>query len=67
MRQEKTSDIIRLIFAGLFEHFGFHQFHVFCRLMGIYDLLVRGKLAYGYRERSGYKSQSSPLPDQTIQ
>jgi len=66
MRQEKTSDIIRLIFAGFFEHFGFHPYHVLCRLMGIYDLLVRGKLAYGYRERSGYKSQSSPLSDQEI-
>ncbi len=56
MRQNKTRDIIRMLLAGFIEHFGFHQFHVLCRLMGIYDLLVRGKLAYGYRERTEYRS-----------
>jgi len=63
MRQEKTRDLIRLLSAGFLEHFGFHQFHVICRLQGIYDLLVRGKLAYGYRERSRYKS---PTDDKII-
>lgn len=56
MRQNKTRDIIRMLSAGFLEHFGFHQFHVLCRLMGIFDLLVRGKLAYGYRERKEYRS-----------
>ena len=59
MRQERTRDLIRLFAAGFIEHFGFHQFHVFCRLMGMYDLLVRGKLAYGYRERTVYRSEES--------
>ena len=56
MRQENTRDIVRLFLAALAEHFGFHQFHVFCRLGGIYDLLIRRRLAYGYRVRSEYKS-----------
>jgi cellulose synthase/poly-beta-1,6-N-acetylglucosamine synthase-like glycosyltransferase len=60
MRQEKTSTLIRLLLAGFFEHFGYHQFHMFSRLAGIYDLLVRGKVAYGYRERTAYKTQAVP-------
>ena len=60
MRQEKTRDLIRMLSAGLIEHFGFHQFHVLCRLMGMYDLLVRGKLAYGYRERTEYRAPPAP-------
>ncbi len=60
MRQERTSDLIRLLSAGFLEHFGFHQFHVLCRLMGIYDLLVRGRLAYGYRERTEYREPPAP-------
>ncbi|MEI8187238.1 MAG: glycosyltransferase [Chlorobiaceae bacterium] len=59
MRQEKNSELLRLLTAGFFEHFGFHQFHVFCRLTGIYDLLVKRKMAYGYRERTVYKSPMS--------
>ena len=54
MRQNKTRDIIRLLYAGVLEHFGYHQFHVVSRLMGIYDLLIRKRLVYGYRVRSGY-------------
>ena len=58
MRQEKTGTLIRLLLAGFFEHFGYHQFHMFSRLAGIFDLLVRGKLAYGYRERTAYTTQT---------
>lgn len=54
MRQNKTRDIIRLLYAGVLEHFGYHQFHVISRLVGTYDLLVRKRLVYGYRVRSGY-------------
>lgn len=54
MRQNKTRDIIRLLFAGVMEHFGYHQFHTLSRLMGVYDLLIRKRLIYGYRIRTGY-------------
>jgi len=54
MRQNKTRDIIRLLYAGVLEHFGYHQFHVISRLVGTYDLLIRKRLVYGYRVRSGY-------------
>jgi len=54
MRQNNTWDILRLLFAGVLEHFGYHQFHVISRLIGSYDLLVRKRLVYGYRVRSGY-------------
>lgn len=54
MRQNKTSDIIRLICAGVLENFGYHQFQVISRLVGTYDLLIRKRLVYGYRVRSGY-------------
>jgi cellulose synthase/poly-beta-1,6-N-acetylglucosamine synthase-like glycosyltransferase len=57
-RQEKTSSLIRLLVTGFIEHFGYHQFHVYSRLAGIYDLFVRGKIAYGYRVRSGYLAPS---------
>ena len=68
MRQEKTGTIIRLLLAGFLEHFGYHQFHMLSRLAGIFDLLVRGKLAYGYRERTVYKTQAdqegtAPAPE----
>jgi hypothetical protein len=43
-----------MLATGFLEQFGYHQFHTYSRLMGIYDLLVRGKIAYGYRVRSGY-------------
>jgi hypothetical protein len=54
-----TGTLIRLLLAGFLEHFGYHQFHLFSRLAGIYDLLVHGKIAYGYRERSAYKTQTA--------
>jgi cellulose synthase/poly-beta-1,6-N-acetylglucosamine synthase-like glycosyltransferase len=54
MRQNKTREIIRLLYAGVLEHFGYHQFHVLSRIAGIYDLLIRKRLVYGYRVRSGY-------------
>ena len=55
-RQDKTSSLIRLLITGFFEQFGYHQFHTYSRIMGIYDLLIKGKLAYGYRVRTGYLS-----------
>ncbi|NTW52708.1 MAG: glycosyltransferase family 2 protein [Chlorobiaceae bacterium] len=58
MRVEKPRDLIRLLLAGIVDHLGFHQYHVFCRLVGIYDLLIRHKTVYGYRERTEYKSSS---------
>ncbi len=54
MRQNKTRDILRLLCAGVLEHFGYHQFHVVSRLIGTYDLLIRKRLIYGYRVRTGY-------------
>ena len=59
LRQQRTRDVVRLISAGFLEHFGFHQMHVLARLIGIYDLLVRGKIAYGYRVRTGYTTHQS--------
>lgn len=53
-RQDKTTSLVRLLATGFLEQFGYHQFHVFSRLRGIYDLLVKGKIVYGYRVRSGY-------------
>jgi cellulose synthase/poly-beta-1,6-N-acetylglucosamine synthase-like glycosyltransferase len=53
-RQDRTKDLVRLLSTGFLEQFGYHQFHTYSRLIGIYDLLVRGKIAYGYRVRSGY-------------
>ena len=53
-RQDRTKDLIRMLSTGFLEQFGYHQFHTYSRLIGIYDLLVRGKIAYGYRVRSGY-------------
>ena len=55
-RQTKTSELLRLLIAGFLENFGYHQFHVLARLMGMYDLLIRKRLAYGYRVRSGYRT-----------
>jgi len=55
-RQDKTSSLIRLLMTGFFEQFGYHQFHTYSRIMGIYDLLIKGKIAYGYRVRTGYLS-----------
>jgi cellulose synthase/poly-beta-1,6-N-acetylglucosamine synthase-like glycosyltransferase len=56
MRQAKTRNLIRLLTAGFLEHFGYHQFHVLCRIIGIYDLLIRHRIVYGFRERHGYQS-----------
>lgn len=58
-RQTKTSELLRLLVAGFLENFGYHQFHMFARLVGIYDLLIRKRLAYGYRVRAGYRTSSS--------
>lgn len=55
-RQDKTSGLVRLLATGFLEQFGYHQFHTYSRLIGMYDLLVRGKIAYGYRVRTGYLS-----------
>jgi cellulose synthase/poly-beta-1,6-N-acetylglucosamine synthase-like glycosyltransferase len=54
-RQAETKALCRLLISGFLENFGYHQFHVIARVIGIYDLLIRGKLAYGYRTRSGYR------------
>ena len=58
-RQTKTPELLRLLVAGFLENFGYHQFHVLARLMGMYDLLIRKRLAYGYRVRSGYRTSPS--------
>ena len=58
MREEKTGNLIRLFLASFIEQLGFRQFHVFSRLLGFYDLLIRRKTLYGYRERTVYKSSS---------
>ena len=54
MRQEKTRNLIRLLLSGFIEHFGYHQFLMVHKVIGIYELLVHQNLAYGHRERSGY-------------
>jgi cellulose synthase/poly-beta-1,6-N-acetylglucosamine synthase-like glycosyltransferase len=60
-RQDKTSGLVRLLLTGFFEQLGYHQFHTYSRLMGIYDLLIKGKIAYGYRVRTGYLSPNNGL------
>ncbi len=45
-----TGTLIQLLLAGFLEHFGYHQFHLFSRLAGIYDLLVHDKTAYGNKK-----------------
>lgn len=62
MKQKKTWDIIRLLSAGFLEHFGFHQFHLIHRLIGIYDLLIRQRITYGYRVRTGYNTSVNKQP-----
>ncbi len=59
MKQKKSKDIIRLLSAGFLEYFGFHQFHLLHRLIGIYDLLIRQRIIYGYRERNGYTTSAT--------
>ncbi len=59
MKQKNTRDIIRLLSAGFLEHFGFHQFHLLHRLIGIYDLLIRQRISYGYRVRTGYNTSKN--------
>lgn len=55
LRQAKTGNLVRLLLAGLLENFGYHQFHLICRIAGIFDLLVRGRTDFSATERYGFK------------
>lgn len=55
MRQTSTRAVLRLLCAAFLENFGFHQLHLIQRLIGAYDLIIRGRIVYGYRVRNEYK------------
>lgn len=55
LHQTKTGNLTRLLLAGLLENFGYHQFHLLCRIAGIFDLLVRGRTSIGVHERYGFQ------------
>lgn len=55
LRQAKTGNLVRLLLAGLLENFGYHQFHLICRIAGIFDLLVRGRTDFAVTKRYGFQ------------
>lgn len=55
MREIKTSGLLKLLAAGYFENLGFHQFHLLCRLKGIFDYVFLNKTSHGNSRRIGYK------------
>ncbi len=56
LRKEKTADLLRLLLASLTDHFGYHQFHMACRLVGIFQYLILGKKTHAPLPRIGYGS-----------
>lgn len=55
LREESTSNLIRLLIAGFTDHFGYHQFHMACRLIGIFDLLFLKRTTHMPLARVGYQ------------
>lgn len=56
LREQNTRNLLRLILVAFIENIGFHQIHVVYRLVGIFNILTRQRVFYGYRERYGYKT-----------
>ena len=54
MHEVKTSGLFKLLTACYFENLGFHQFHLLCRLKGIFDLIFFKKTTHGISRRIGY-------------
>ena len=55
-RQESTSDLCKLLLAAFLDHFGYHQIHLWYRIVGVFDLLIRHKMSHGIPERIGYRT-----------
>lgn len=56
LREEKMSNLMRLIIAAFTDHFGYHQIHMFSRLVGIFQLLVLNDTSRTSLQRVGFKS-----------
>lgn len=52
-RPTSTRDMVRLLFAGLIENFGYHQLHLLWRIAGTFDYFVRRRTDLGLMERYG--------------
>jgi cellulose synthase/poly-beta-1,6-N-acetylglucosamine synthase-like glycosyltransferase len=52
---ERVSDVVRLLFAAVFENFGFRQLTVFWRLKGMAQFII-GTRSWGTMERRGFGS-----------
>lgn len=62
-RVGSTGDLLRLLWAGLVNNFGYHQLHLLFRVGGTFDYLVRGRRDLGKMERySTFESSSSSAP-----
>jgi poly-beta-1,6-N-acetyl-D-glucosamine synthase len=57
LRPRSTHDLVRLMFAGLVENVGYHQIHLFWRIVGTFDYLVRRRHDLGLMERYGTHQQ----------
>ncbi|UXI66642.1 glycosyltransferase family 2 protein [Tahibacter amnicola] len=53
MRVAGTRELGRLLFACLVENFGYHQYHLFHRIVGTFDYLVRHRTDLGEMKRYG--------------
>ncbi len=56
LREESASNLVRLLIAGFTDHFGYHQFHMACRLKGIFDLILLNRTTHSPLTRIGHQS-----------
>ncbi len=53
LRPSSTRDLVRMLLAGLVENVGYHQLHLFWRIVGTFDYLILRRRDLGLMERYG--------------
>lgn len=63
LRQGRIRDLLRLLLAGLLENFGFHQLHLYWRVVGTLDYLRSRTHSFEVRQRAGFLAAPKGKPD----